>query len=376
MAIYSLSINPASRGNGKSAIAMAAYRAGERLLDHLTGKVVDYTKKAGVILKEILCPHDIKIEREELWNLAEKAEKRKDARIAREIRLALPHDLDEKERENLAREFAHDLVNKYGVAVDLSIHLPDKKGDQRNHHAHLLLTTRQITREGLGEKSTLERSDKFLREHGLKSGKQQMIEIRDAWENFCNRTLERQGIDERISAKSNKGRGIDRDPMIHLGPTATALERNGIKTERGNLNRIIEKENKNHELQKEINLLEKTIQVFIHFRNIYNEFKTVVKSKIERFLQHDKAKEIEINLQEQRKDSERELSDIKFFAKHNKDREGTETARNLSASVLLERQKKELEKTESERALGPSELLKKQPKRDISQSRDKDGVER
>lgn len=376
MAIYSLSINPASRGNGKSAIAMAAYRAGERLLDRLTGTVADYTKKAGVILKEILCPRDIKIEREELWNLAEKAEKRKDARIAREIRLALPHELDEKEREILAREFAQDLVNKYGVAVDLSIHLPDKNGDQRNHHAHLLLTTRQITRDGLGEKSTLERSDKFLREHGLKSGKQQMIEIRDAWENFCNRSLERQGIEERISAKSNKARGIDRDPTIHLGPTATALERKGIKTERGNLNRIIEKENKNHELQKEIDIFEKNIQVLINFRDIYLEFKNAVKRKLERILQHDKAKEIERNLQEQRKESERELATSKLLTEKNKERERTESERNLSASELLERRKKELEKSEPERALGASELLKKRPTRDISQSRDKDGIER
>lgn len=243
MAIYSLQSKPASRSNGKNAIAMAAYRCGGRLIDQRTGQICDYTHKSGVIENRLVFPRGVKFDRQELWNLAEQAEKRKDSRIAREILIALPHEISQNERKNLVNEFVENIVNQYGIAVDVSWHQPDRQGDQRNFHAHLLLTTRQITSQGFSDKSDLEKCDKDLKKAGKLNGKDQLISLRENWENLCNRALERSGIEERISAKSYKSRHIPLQPTIHLGPAVTAMERKGIETENGTWNRIIKKLN-------------------------------------------------------------------------------------------------------------------------------------
>lgn len=155
MAIYSLHTSSASRRSEKSAVAMAAYRSGLRLTDERTGEICDYTRKRGIIETSLFFPNGVSFDRQTLWNMAEAAEKRKDGRIAREIRIALPHELTEQERSKVAKEFVKQLVEKYQIAVDLSLHQPDRQGDNRNFHAHLLLTTRQITPEGLSDKSNL-----------------------------------------------------------------------------------------------------------------------------------------------------------------------------------------------------------------------------
>lgn len=244
MAIYSLHTEPASRSKGKNAIAMAAYRSGGRLIDERTGQICDYSRKRGIIESGLFFPEGVNFDRQTLWNLAEAAEKRKDARIAREIRVALPHELSEEGRINLANQFVKQLVEKYQIAVDLSLHQPDRQGDNRNFHAHLLLTTRQITPQGLSDKSDLEKCDKDLKRAGKLNGKEQITEIRENWENMCNLALEMQGREERISAKSYKSRGIDLEPTIHLGPAVTAMERKGIETRNGTYNRAIKKRNK------------------------------------------------------------------------------------------------------------------------------------
>ena len=244
MAIYSLSIKPASRGAGQNALAMAAYRSGGRLIDQRTGEIKDYSRKTGITYTGIFYPAGVSFSRQELWNMAEKAERRKDSRIAREILLALPHELPAEKRTELAKNFAQNLVKKYGIAVDLSLHDPDKNGDKRNFHAHLLLTTRQINKEGFTEKSDLEREDKYLRQNGKKNGREQIEEIRQEWENRCNIALKREGRGERISAKSYHARNIARVPTIHLGKSATVLERRGIPTEKGNINRAIKNHNR------------------------------------------------------------------------------------------------------------------------------------
>lgn len=237
MASYHCSIKPVSRSRGRSSTAAAAYRAGVCLADERTGEVHDYTRKQGVEYTELVLPEGVNLDREQLWNAAERAEKRKDARVAREFELALPAELTPEQRRELATGFAKSLVDKYGVAADVAVHEPSRKGDQRNHHAHILITTRQVTAQGLGEKTDLEREDKALRALGKPPGREQIEALRADWAARCNTALERAGHLERVSHKSLEAQGIERESTNHLGPVATAMERRGIRTERGDLNR-------------------------------------------------------------------------------------------------------------------------------------------
>ena len=236
MASYHCSIKPVSRGAGRSGTAAAAYRAGVRLKDERTGEVHDYTRKQGVEHTELIFPFGVNMSREALWNAAEGAEKRKDARIAREFELALPVELTKKQRRELAMGFARFLVEHYGVAADVALHEPNRKGDQRNHHAHILITTRQISTQGLGQKTDLEKEDKALRAQKKDTGRQQIENLRAAWAAECNRALQRAGHYESVSHKSLVAQGIERKPTVHLGPVATAMERRGERSERGKLN--------------------------------------------------------------------------------------------------------------------------------------------
>ena len=136
-----------------------AYRAGEKLTNERDGITHDYTAKQGVEHAEIVLPEGVNADwardRSDLWNAAEFAEKRKDARVAREFEIALPHELSAEQRLEAAREMAQELADRYGAAVDFVIHAPHEASDVRNHHAHLLMTTRQVTEGGLGDKTYL-----------------------------------------------------------------------------------------------------------------------------------------------------------------------------------------------------------------------------
>lgn len=237
MASYHCSIKPVSRGAGRSGTAATAYRAGVCLSDERTGEIHDYTRKQGVEHAELVLPSGVDIDRERLWNAAESAEKRKDARVAREFELALPSELTADQRRELAIDYAKSIVEQYGVAADVAIHEPNRRGDQRNHHAHILITTRAITPDGLGAKTDLEQEDKALRAQGKGTGREQIEALREAWATRCNIALERAGHQERVSHKSLEAQGIDREPTSHLGPVATAMERRGERSDRGDLNR-------------------------------------------------------------------------------------------------------------------------------------------
>ena len=143
MAIYHCSTKTVNRSSGRTAVASSAYRSGEKLKDERTGLTHDFTRKDGVAHSEIVSNLDIEIDRSELWNLAEQSENRKDARTAREWVIALPDELDADQRKDLAKEFAQSLVDRYGVIADLAIHEPSKGGNDKNHHAHIMLTTRK-----------------------------------------------------------------------------------------------------------------------------------------------------------------------------------------------------------------------------------------
>ena len=219
-----------SRANGRSATAAAAYRAGERIVDDRTGEIHDYRRKRGVLHKELVFPEGAEpVSRTALWNMAESAEKRKDAKVAREWELALPAEMRPRERVALARDFAKALAERYGVVADMCIHAPGKKGDDRNHHAHLLTTTRNYGPKGFGEKIRILDSPKT-------SGKE-VDAIRGIWERLSNAALSLVGIKERVDRRTLKAQGINREPTHHLGPTASAMERRGVRTFRGDVNR-------------------------------------------------------------------------------------------------------------------------------------------
>lgn len=228
MAIYSFSTKPMSRSSGRSAVAAAAYRSGTELVDERTGLAADYTRRRGVVHTEILAAQGITPpDREQLWNAAEAAEKRRDARVAREFVVALPHELDSEQRLSLARELAEELVERYGVAVDLAVHAPDQDGDQRNHHAHLLATTRRLNHDGLGDKAAIEWSDKKRRDAGLGRGSDEVKRLRERWEALANAALERAQTAERIDCRSLAEQGVGRVPQIHVGPMGTEQARRG-----------------------------------------------------------------------------------------------------------------------------------------------------
>ncbi|WP_010637524.1 MobQ family relaxase [Acidithiobacillus thiooxidans] len=244
MAIYHANTKPIARRAGRSAVAAAAYRSGTELVDARTGLIHDYTRKGGVVWTEILTPDGSAVERNQLWNAAELAEKRKDARTAREWIVALPSELSAEQRTALARDFAQALVVRYGVAVDFAIHAPDREGDHRNHHAHLLTTTRQFSRAPagglmLGAKAHIELSDKARRERGLEGAAEEVKAVRVLWERTANAALEAAGVDARIDARSLQAQGIDREATQHLGPAASEMERRGKATDRGDGNRQV-----------------------------------------------------------------------------------------------------------------------------------------
>ena len=258
MAIYHLSTKPISRSSGRSAVASIAYRAGIAITDERLGKTYDYTKRHGVLWTGLATPNDVKIDRNELWNLAEKSENRSNSRTAREIVINIPHELmqsDQGTGSMLAHEFASQLSKKYQVAVDVAVHAPDKQGDNRNFHAHLLLTTRKLEQDRHGnikltDKSQLEMSNTQLKKAGLLSNQDELKEIRKAWADLTNEYLAEHGIDERIDHRSHKDRGLDTLPTVKMGWQATELERKGIRTDVGNKNRDIKAYNANLMQQK------------------------------------------------------------------------------------------------------------------------------
>ena len=240
MAIYHLRVKPVSRAGGRSSTAAAAYRTAEIVYDQTTGQTFDYSRKRGVEHAEIVLPtecakQDVNWarEREALWNAAEVAERRSNSRVAREYEIALPHELNATQREDLSRTFAQQIADRFGCAVDFAIHEPHREGDERNYHAHLLATTRVIEPGGLGEKTAIEWSDTDRRKAGLVNGKDEITQIREAWAGLANERLQELGLEARIDHRTLEEQGIDRQPTVHLGPAVSAMERRGIRTEVG-----------------------------------------------------------------------------------------------------------------------------------------------
>lgn len=248
MAIFHLSTKIIKRSDGRSSVGASAYRSASKMIDDRTGKSFNYTKKRGVLDSGCMMRDAgalIDIDRAELWNVAERVEKRKDSRTAREFVMALPHELGHDARKDIVERFCRHLIDRYGVAVDWAMHAPDRKGDDKNYHAHILMTTRtaSITNDGmilLGEKTDLELANKDLKKRGVYTSTQQQIkDLREFCATITNNALKDAKIDASVDHRSHKDRNLKTVPTIKLGFKASALERKGITTERGDINRAI-----------------------------------------------------------------------------------------------------------------------------------------
>ncbi|SCC95957.1 Mobilization protein MobL [Thiomonas sp. X19] len=220
MAIYHLSVKTISRSAGRSATAAAAYRAGVDITDARTGELHDYRRKGGVESTELVLPAGAPAwaaDRAALWNAAEQAETRKNSTVAREFEIALPDALSPSERVRLARDFARELVERHECAADVCIHAPGKEGDHRNHHAHILLTTRRLGPDGFTEK-TRELDDKA-------TGSKLVTEWRERFAQLQNARLHENGIEARVDHRSLAAQGTEREATRHLGPAASGYER-------------------------------------------------------------------------------------------------------------------------------------------------------
>ena len=259
MAIYHLSIKIVSRGKGKSAVAASAYRSGEKIKNEYDGVVHDFTRKGGIVHTEILLPQNAPqefLDRGTLWNSVEKIEKSKNSQLAREIEIALPKELDREKQIELVREYVKENFVKIGMCADIALH--DK--DDGNPHAHILLTMRPLNEDKTwGAKS---KKEYILDENGekvkLKNGKYKTRKIntvdwneqdkaehwRKAWADITNKYLEENSIQDKVDHRSYQRQGIEQIPTIHLGVSATQMEKKGITTDRGNINREIKHQNK------------------------------------------------------------------------------------------------------------------------------------
>ena len=240
-----------SRSQGRSATAAIAYRVAERIEDRRTGLVFDYAARGGVDHTEVIAPDhapDWVRDRSELWNRVEESETRKNSQVAREVRVALPAELTHEARVELVREFVREQFVDRGMVADIALHAPGRAGDERNHHAHILLTTREIDADGFTTKNRDWNAVAVL--EGW----------REAWARDSNAALERAGIEDRVDhrtlvaqhaealelASAARERGdesaelvqtvraieLDRPPLPQLSPGAWQMKERGIEVGR------------------------------------------------------------------------------------------------------------------------------------------------
>lgn len=230
MADYRFAAQVISRSQGRSVTAAAAYRSATVIADARTGEIHDYSRKTGVEWTEIMAPENAPAwaqDREKLWNMVERKEIRVDSQLAREVQLSLPHELNFEQRQGLVRDFVQREFVRRGMTADIAMHKPDRGGDQRNFHVHILLTTRDIEAEGFGKKNRAWNS------------REELTAMRAAWAEIQNAHL-RQHLGPQapqVSHLSYADRGEEKVPTIHLGPIATGMERQGVETVLGDYNR-------------------------------------------------------------------------------------------------------------------------------------------
>jgi ATP-dependent exoDNAse (exonuclease V) alpha subunit len=268
MAIYSLQVKIISRGQGHSATAAAAYRARALILDERTGQTHDYSRmKNEAVFTGIYAPQDAPawaIDRQLLWNAVEKAEKRKDAQVARDLTIALPHELTPEQNRWLVQDFVRENFTRKGYVADVAIHAPSEEGSVLNIHAHIMVTMRV-----LGAENFAATKDRTM------NSKEYLQGLRQSWEYQVNRHLERHGHAARIDHRSFKDQGIEyREPTIKMGKAASAAERKGHTTERGERQKKIAIRNRRvEELLRELAELQQQNRIAARFKKSRNESK-------------------------------------------------------------------------------------------------------
>ena len=263
IALYHFCVKQIKRSAGQSAVAAAAYRAGEKLYSDYYGEYSDYTRKGGVIYSEIFLPDYAPSEyqdRATLWNAVENAERHKKAQLAYSFDIALQNELTMAENIELAREFVQQHFVSKGMIADLAIHQPDKgDGGIPNPHFHVLTTMRLINPDGTwGQK---QKREYLVDKNGNpvldSNGKPKFNAVattdwhcpetleawRKEWCDMVNIAFERKGLDVRVDHRSYERQGLDLIPTIHEGPTVRQMEAKGIKTDKGELNRWIKATN-------------------------------------------------------------------------------------------------------------------------------------
>ena len=264
MALFHLSVTQTKRSAGQSAIASAAYRAGERLYSEYYGEYSDYTRKGGVICSNILLPSHAPPEyadRQTLWNAVEKAERGKNAQLAYSFDIALQNEFSLEENIALARQFLLENFVSRGMVVDFAVHQPDREdGGIPNPHFHVLCPIRPIEQNGkwgLKQRRVyeLDEDGNRIRDADGKFvfnavpttdwGSPKTLEHwREAWAELCNAKFAEKGIDVRIDHRSYERQGVELLPTVHEGATVRAMEKKGIRTEKGEFNRWIKATNR------------------------------------------------------------------------------------------------------------------------------------
>ncbi|MEK4654634.1 MobQ family relaxase [Niallia sp. FSL W8-0954] len=229
MAIYHFSVQVISRGKGQSAVASASYRSGEKLRDEQTEQTKYYKREVqpeNHILAPSHAPSWVQ-NREFLWNEVERSETRKNSRLAREINIALPRELSNEQQTELIKGYVQEQFVDKGMIADIAIHRDDKE----NPHAHVMLTTREISEDG------------FTTKNRDWNNKELLEQWREQWSEHANKALEKENIQERITHQSHADRGLEILPTVHLGHVASDMEKKGMETDRGNINRKVEQHN-------------------------------------------------------------------------------------------------------------------------------------
>lgn len=182
------------------------------MVDEKTGQTHDFTRKKDVIRGEVLLPNGAPErfrDRSVLWNAVEEKERRKDAQLAREITISLPRELNEEQNWDLARSFVQETFVDLGMIADINFHRGHKGGEDQPH-AHVMLTMREVSEDGFGQKARAWNNRALL------------SEWREQWADHCNLGLAKHGFDVRIDHRTLEAQGIDLEPQNKLGPKAVS----------------------------------------------------------------------------------------------------------------------------------------------------------
>jgi hypothetical protein len=250
VAKYFLFVKVLSRNRGSSVIRAAAYRAGERILESRTGRTHDFSSREDVVHKEVLLPcgfandveYDWARDRSNLWSVVD-SNTRRNARLANEVLIILPPELNAQQRTELVRNYSQELANRYRNAVDFAVHEPRANADPRNHHAHLLMTAREVTPQGMGCRTALDGGNQWQTEHGLGSWREEFPWMRERWAQMTNEALRSAGLEARVDHRSFEDQGLNVESTAMIPQKIYYAERRtGVGTQAGDEIRAFHRE--------------------------------------------------------------------------------------------------------------------------------------